>query len=156
MIRHYSIRSLLVFTLLAALICSYFSWRHHRLARHRDAMQSLESLGADVEVIFTLVELLESQQLVLAKRRLLATPTTYVTAVSLADPNIDSGDVGRMIPHLGNLIPSPDQRNADRPFLRLSILNQTCMTDELRTRIKTELPHCMLSDYSGKMVFVIE
>ena len=79
---------------------------------------------------------------------LFATPTVHATVILLADPNIDSNDVRDMIPHLAALVPSPYQETNGKPFLILIISNQTCMTDELRARIKTELPHYVLSDYS--------
>lgn len=152
MFKRYTIRSLLVAMVVVSIFSLVLNWRHSRLVNHQEAMRSLQSLGAEL-VMFTSTSgahIVTDQTLIEQPfvNWLSGTPTVQTIVVSLVDPDINSNDVSKMIPHLAALLPSPYQESDGKPFIYLIVSNQTCMTQELRKRIDTELPHFVLTDFS--------
>ena len=153
MFRRFSIRTLLVAIALAALPCSVLSWRHHGLANQKQAIQSLEALGAQLS-IKTVADSARTANGLQSERgrllrKILGMPDTTTSMVVLGS-KIDSEDVLKMIPHLDALIPAAGFQKDGRPRIMLVVTgNSKCLTDELRVEIERDLTNCKLLDYSN-------
>ena len=153
MFKRFSIRTLLVAIALTALPCTVLSWQHHRLANQKKAIQSLEAHGAQllIKTVSGGARTANGPQPERDRllRKILGMPDITTSMVVLGS-KIDSKDLRKMIPHLGDLLPAADFQCDGGPRTMLVVTSDsTCLTDELRAEIERDLTNCKLIDYSN-------